>query len=277
MTPLIAILTDFGYEGAYTGIMKGVIAGIAPETGFIDLTQAIPPGDIRRGAFELWQSYPYFKRPTIFLGVIDPGVGTDRRPIAIEWSDHFFVGPDNGLGTYLLVSQPPIKVVELMSTLSGPQGVSHTFHGRDIFAPSAARLALGAHIEELGSMIQDPQLLPLPRMERIRESLLVGEVQHADPYGNLVTSIGTLSLEEGRLKVEPWLFQLPAFDLPLDNTLLKLPDGSTLSLQSSFGSVPVGQALAYIGSSGLLEIAVNQGRADDLLGLKPGQEVQLVT
>ena len=137
----IALLTDFGEKDVYVGIMKGVISGIAPHAQMIDLAHSIPPGDIAKAAFELYQAVPYFPQGTIFLTVVDPGVGTDRRPIAISWSERMCVGPDNGVFTYLLATGGEPTAVELSSSVHRLEQVSNTFHGRDIFAPAAAHLA----------------------------------------------------------------------------------------------------------------------------------------
>lgn len=275
MTATIALLTDFGEQDVYVGIMKGVINGIAPHAQMIDLAHTIPPGDIARAAFELHRAAPYFPLGTIFLAVIDPGVGTDRRPIAISWPERICIGPDNGIFTYLLATGGEPTAVELSSSAHRLEQVSNTFHGRDIFAPAAAHLARGVQLEELGPPVKDLVRLPLPRLELIEGPLVKGEILHADRFGNLITSIGVLRLEGDDVLLEPWLPHCPPARLPATGLRLRLPNGAYLSISSTYADVSPGEAVAYIGSLGLLEVAVNQARAVDVLPVTVGQEVVL--
>lgn len=275
MKGTIALLTDFGESSPYVGIMKGVISRIAPGAQVIDLSHAVPPGDVKRAAFELWQAAPYFPASTIFTVVVDPGVGTPRRAIAVRWKDRIGVAPDNGVLTYLLLTSEPPTIVELTSRAHRLPVVSSTFHGRDVFAPMAAHLALGGRIEDLGPKIQRVERLPLPTLELVEGPCLKGEFLHADPFGNLITSIGSLHREENELLLEPWLPHCSPARLDWEGLKVALPNGARLQLNTTFGDVPMGEAVAYIGSSGLLEIAINQGRAADALPFQPGQEVEL--
>ena len=173
MNTTIALLTDFGFQDPYVGMMKGVIARITPHVQIIDLTHSIPRGDVPRGAFELWRSISYFPQQTIFVAVVDPGVGTARRPIALAWSEKICVGPDNGIFTYLLATnEAPISVV-LEANNFHLEFVSNTFHGRDIFAPVAAHIARGIDLAELGPPTNDFVRLPLPKLELIEGILKV--------------------------------------------------------------------------------------------------------
>ena len=275
MTATIALLTDFNTHDPYVGMMKGVIASIAPHARVIDLTHAIPAGDVRRAAFELYRAAPYFPPETIFVSVVDPGVGTARRPIALAWQERICVGPDNGTFTYLLATGTPPIAVELKSKAFHMNTVSYTFHGRDIFAPVAAHLARGVDFEQLGPQAHDLIRLALPRLELIEGPGVQGEILHADQFGNLITSIGILRLEGDDVLLEPWLPHCPPARLPISGLHLRLPNGVHLYLSSTYGDVPPGEALAYIGSSGLLEIAVNQARAADVLPLSAGQDILL--
>jgi S-adenosylmethionine hydrolase len=272
----IALLTDFGNQDPYVGMMKGVIASIAPQAKVIDLTHAIPPGNINRGAFELWQSAPFFPPGTVFVAVVDPGVGTIRRQIAIAWPDKICVGPDNGIFTYLLATEQPVATVELTNRAYHLKKVSTTFHGRDIFAPAAAYLAHGLNIEELGPPAIDLIHLPLPHLEMIDDETVQGRILHADRFGNFITNIGLLKIDGEDMLIEPWLPFFPPTRFKFKDAFVPLPNGADLRLGATFGDVAPGEPVAYIGSSGMLEIAVNQGRAADSLPMQVGQELLLV-
>jgi S-adenosylmethionine hydrolase len=273
--PCIALLTDFGTLDTFVGVMKGVVTRISPHVPIIDLTHNITPGDIREAAFKLWQAVPYFPRGTIFCVVVDPGVGSDRRPVAVAWPDRVCVGPDNGLFTYLLVSDPDCRAHRLIAPDYQLPRVSSTFHGRDLFAPAAAHLSLGLPPASLGPPITDLARFPLPELELIEGPSVRGEILRIDRFGNFTTSIGTLRGEDDDLVLEPWLPHCPPARLPIAGLCLQLPNGVSLDLRATFGDVEVGEALTYVGSDGLLEIAVNRGRAADVLPLALGQEVVL--
>jgi S-adenosylmethionine hydrolase len=275
LTATIALLTDFGEQDVYVGIMKGVISGIAPQAQMIDLTHAIPPGDISKAAFELYRAVSYFPSGTIFLVVVDPGVGTERRPVAVSWPGQICVGPDNGVFTYILATRGEPSAVELKSSAYRLEEVSNTFHGRDIFAPAAAHLASGVRLDELGPPVKDLFRIPLPRLELLEGPLLLGEILQADRFGNLITSIGVLRLEGEDVLLEPWLPHCPPARLPVAGLRLRLPNGVYLSIGHTYADISPGEAFAYIGSLGLLEIAVNQARAVDLLPVTTGQDVAL--
>ncbi|HLC02493.1 MAG TPA: SAM-dependent chlorinase/fluorinase [Anaerolineales bacterium] len=273
--PLIAVLTDFGTQDTYVGVMKGVIASIAPQTQVIDLTHEIPPGDIRQAGFKLWQAVPFFPEGTIFVVVVDPGVGTRRRAVAVAWSMRLFVLPDNGLLTYLLASAPASKAVELVTPAFRLNPASSTFHGRDVFSPAAAHLARGVPMDELGPPAGELIRLPLPKLVMTDDPRLQGEILHADRFGNLITSLGRLERRADSLAFVPWLPVCEEASLPQNDLWLHLEDGTRLELKSTFGDVPQGAPLAYIGSEGLVEVAVNKGSAADILGVKPGSRVEL--
>lgn len=276
MTPsLIAVLTDFGTKDTYVGVMKGVIASIAPQAQVIDLTHEIPPGDIRQAAFKLWQAVPFFPDGTVFEVVVDPGVGTRRRRIAVAWSMQLFVLPDNGILTYLLASAPASKAVELVSPTFRLDPVSSTFHGRDVFAPASAHLARGIPLDDLGPPAGDLVRFPLPRLSMNAGPRLEGEVLHADRFGNLITSLGRFERRTDSLAFLPWLPVAEEAVFPADGLCLDLEDGTRLTLRNTFGDVPEGETVAYIGSEGLIEIAVNRGSASEKLGLQPGSHVEL--
>jgi len=276
VTPsLIAVLTDFGTKDTYVGVMKGVIASIAPQARVIDLTHEIPPGDVRQAAFKLWQAVPFFPDGTIFEVVVDPGVGTRRRAVAVAWSMRLFVLPDNGILTYLLTSAPASKAVELVTPTFRLNPVSSTFHGRDVFAPASAHLARGVPLDDLGPPAGDLVRFPLPRLSMKAGLRLEGEILHADRFGNLVTSLGRFERRTDSLAFLPWLPVAQEAALPPENLWLNLEGGTRLAVRNTFGDVPEGELVAYIGSEGLIEVAVNTGSASDRLGLKTGSQVEL--
>lgn len=270
--PWIALLTDFGTQDAYVGVLKGVLAAQSPQARLIDLSHHVPPGDVTAGAFMLWQAAPYFPAGTVYLAVVDPGVGSERRGIAAVWPDKLFVGPDNGLISYWLANQAPSAAHQLSSP---PEPASHTFHGRDMFAPAAAQLVSGTPVEQLGPTAGELVRLPNPRLSVDDPDQVRGELLHCDAFGNWLTSIGGLTHSHGRLSLRPWLGGDPV-DLSVGEAVVRLPDGTELVLQRTFSDVPEGAALAYIGSSGLVEIGVNRGSAADALQLEPGQTVELI-
>jgi len=271
----IALLTDLGMRDPFVGVMKGVMARLAPEARVIDLTHEIPPGDVREAAFRLWQSVPHFPADTVFVVVVDPGVGTERRPVVIDWPEFTCVGPDNGVFTYLLAAAGPYSAHRLRAPLLPTPNMSSTFHGRDIFAPAAARLASGEVPEKLGPPAADLVRFTLPRLEIVEGPAVHGEILHQDHFGNLITTLGHLRIEEEDMLLEPWLPHCAPARLPRPGLCLLLPNGAQLELKATYGDVAAGEALAYVGSDGLLEIGINQGRAAEALPLKPGQEVIL--
>lgn len=279
MPPTIALVTDFGHHDVYVGVMKGVILRSAPEARFIDLTHDIPRGDVRDAAFKLWQAAPFLPPATIFLAVVDPGVGSPRRPLAVSAGRFTCIGPDNGVFTYLLAGVSGTEAVEITAAgtaeAAGGRGASDTFHGRDVFAPAAARLALGVPVSALGPGIRAPVALPFPRLAAEQKELR-GEVLGADGFGNIVTSIGRLRRTADRMRLDPWIPACPGTDMPSEGLLVRLPDGRRLPLKRTFSDVLPGSLLAYVGSSGLVEIAVNGGSAQKLLHSAPGEQVSLL-
>lgn len=271
--PLV-VLTDFGTADPYVGILKGVIARIAPRTPTIDLTHEIPPGDIPRGAFVLWQARPSFPAGTVFLAVVDPGVGTARRPILVQAGGHTFVGPDNGLFTFVCPPGSPAWALE--NPAYQLAGASRTFHGRDIFAPGAAHAARGVAGNEFGPALPEIQRLPLPRLEAASPSILHGETLHADRFGNIFTSLGQFTIEPGALRLYPWVGTLREMVLHPERVHLHLPGGPALPLVVTFAEIPEGACAALVGSTGLLEIAANRASAAEILGLPPGAPVSLI-
>jgi S-adenosylmethionine hydrolase len=271
-TTCIVILSDFGEEDPYQGIMKGVISRIAHDINLIDLTHQLPPGDIQAGAFQLWQAVDHFPSHSVFLAVVDPGVGTNRKGLFVQRDNRIFIGPDNGLFSYLGY-KTNLQAWELTNPTFQLQNPSTTFHGRDIFAPAAAFAALGHTGEEFGDRVQSPVSLPKP-ICRDDESYLTGEIISSDRFGNLITSLGQFQWQENNLTIDSWIgdWQRSIPSLPTIN----LPSSSeSLSLVTTFADIPPGSCAALIGSSGLLEIAANQESAADLLRLSRGDQITL--
>lgn len=272
--PTIALLTDFGVQDSYVGVMKAVIASIAPSARVIDITHSIPQGGIRQAAFKIWQAEPYFPTGTTFVLVVDPGVGTDRRAVAVEWADRRLVAPDNGVLTFLLAQRAPERAIELTEPRYQLRPVSSTFHGRDIFAPAGAHLAAGVPLPDLGAPIKDLNRLRLPTLARPDSDAIKGEIVNIDVFGNLISSIGRLRQEEGGLAFEPWLPSSEHGRLPMP-AAAHLPGGTRLPLHGTFGDVAPGQPVAYVGSEGLLEIAINGGSAQQEFQLAIGDPIEL--
>ena len=257
---LIVLLTDFGWKDGYAGILKGVIWTIAPGVQISDLTHEIAPQDILQGALTLGRATPYFPAGTIFLAVVDPGVGAGRRPIAARIADQYFVAPDNGLITLALDEAArkgqPVEVVHLNRPQFWLPSVSKVFHGRDIFAPVAAALANGTPLIDLGERIHDPVRLKFPLPERI-ESGWRGEIIHIDAFGNLATNLRSDHLQ-GRGQVE-----------------IHIGHERIPSLVQAFGEGVPGQLVTLIDSSGALAVSTVNGSAERLLAAHIGEPVEV--
>jgi S-adenosylmethionine hydrolase len=262
VTRPIFFLSDFGLSDTYVGVVKAVILGSAPDARIVDLTHDVPPQDIRAGAFALMTAAPYLPADAVVLAVVDPGVGTARRPIAVQVNGRAFVGPDNGLLSWAIGASEPDGCVVLDQPRFWRPTVSTTFHGRDLFGPVAAHLARGVPLARLGSPIDTIEELPSPTARRVvdgdgRISEAHGEVIHVDRFGNLVTS-------------------LSASDLPPD-PVVTVQGRTVVGLARHFqpaGSAPGADGLiALIGSAGLMEIAVPNGSAATMIGAEVGTDV----
>ncbi len=259
--PPIAILTDFGYRDHYVGVMKGVIASIAPAARTIDVTHGVPPQSAIAGAIALHQSWRYFPARTIFLAVIDPGVGTARRAIAIETrAGARFVGPDNGVMWPAAAAAGLASAVELANPRYRLKELSATFHGRDLFAPAAAYLWRGIRLDALGPALVTDDLVqpPAPPPPQAAGARLTGTVVYVDGYGNLVSNIDRASYER-------FASRFPGFSL-----WVTIGGGARIYPQKAYGEAPAGAALATFGSFGMLEIAVRDGSAAERFGAGPG-------
>jgi S-adenosylmethionine hydrolase len=274
-TPLITLTTDFGTADSYVGAMKGVILGIAPDARLVDLSHEVAPQNVRQAAFVLFTSYPFFPTYAVHLVVVDPGVGSARRAIAMRTSAGTFVGPDNGVFSYVMAREPLEALVELADPRYRLSYVSHTFHGRDIFAPAAAHLAVGVPSADLGPPISDPVTFPLPRLE-VAAGGIIGQVLHVDHFGNVVTSIGQLQWDDDELCLEP-AFGDARLRTRIDaaRAVVAVAGQEVAGIYRAYADVAPGEMLALVGSSGYLEIAAREGSAALTLGVCPGDEVAL--
>lgn len=282
--PVIALLTDFGLEDGYVGVMKGVILSICPTAQIIDIAHHIAPQDIRQAAYVLMTSYSYMPSGTIFVCVVDPGVGTPRRPIAVQTKQGIFVGPDNGLFSYVLGQVEIQQVVALHNRQYHLQSISTTFHGRDIFSPVAAHLANGVPVDQLGPALGKPlEKLSSPLLQ-IENDRVRGEVLHIDHFGNVVTSIGRLVWgSDDMLQLHPQ-FGNPTFSERVtvapffaEATAVEIADQTFAPLGLSYMGTQKGAILPLINSAGQLELAMNQGNAAQKLGVVIGDSVILHT
>jgi len=255
--PIIALLTDFGTRDPYVGIMKGVMAGICPEAVVIDITHDVIPQAVLQGAFLLGCALPWFPDGTIFVAVVDPGVGSERRAIAAAGLRATYVGPDNGVLERALELDPPRMIVDLRNPQYRLPVVSPTFHGRDIFAPAAAHIAAGVPVEALGPRVADPIRRPWSTAQRLPEGTCRGSVCHIDRFGNCITDIPGEWIDGER------------------GGRLSLPGcGVSARFVRTYADAPAGTAAAVVGGSGFLELAVVEGSAAEIFGVRIGDAVR---
>ena len=259
MRPVIALLSDFGTRDHYVGTMKAVILGICPDATLVDISHDIPPHDVFDGALELAAAYKYFPAGTIFVAVVDPGVGSQRRGLAIDTGDYRFVCPDNGLMTAVLREAPAKKVVELTERRYARPTVSRTFEGRDRFAPAAAWLAKGIQLAALGRGVSDPHRLDIPQAS-LDDASIRGSVLRIDRFGNVVTNIDRKTFEKfGReAKVQ-----------------IAAGTATVGRLVATYADIQAGEVCALFGSTDHLELARNAGSAAETLGLQRGAAVEI--
>ena len=262
---VIALLSDFGTRDEYVGVMKGVIAGIHPGARIVDISHHIDPQDIVHGAFVLAAASPYFPAGTVHVAVVDPGVGGSRRILAAECGGRRFVAPDNGLLERVLADQPATAVVSVEDSRYCLDRVSHTFHGRDIFAPVAAHLAAGLSLSELGPAV-DPKTMVsgvVPRCRFSSEGCIDGVVVAVDRFGNLMTNIDSSAIDRLTRRGDG------------NRVVVELGGKWVGGIVSSYHRVAEGTPLALIGSRGLLELSVNCGNARQRLDSGKNDRVQV--
>jgi S-adenosyl-L-methionine hydrolase (adenosine-forming) len=262
---VITLMTDFGVKDGNVGVMKGVIWGICPTAQISDLSHMIPAQNIREAAFIFARSVPYFPKGSIHVVVVDPGVGTQRRPMAAQIGDWFYVGPDNGTITGLLERAEQegwqTKFVELNDKKYWLPVISYVFHGRDIFSPVAAHLANGVALADLGTSFENAVRLALPKPDQTQTGWR-GEVTYIDHFGNISTNIRVEHRGESMKRKE--------------DISVHLNDHAIHGMVNTFGERPVGDLIALIGSTGNLGVAVVNGNAAALLDAKVGDPVEVM-
>ena len=262
-TRVITLLTDFGLRDPFIAAMKGVMLSVNPDLAFVDISHLVPPHDIHSGAFTLAQAYSYFPAGTIHVAVVDPGVGTARKALAVSAGGHFFVAPDNGLLTYVFDREDGFTAYEITADHYFRKPVSSTFHGRDIFAPIAAWISRDILLQQFGPALRQPGRLKIPAVSRVRDALIQGAILAADNFGNLVTN----------LRPE---------DVPVCGSAVgrgcKVVAGQReiTIFKRTFGEGSPGELFIVPGSSGYLEIVMRDRSAAAELHLGPGAPVGVI-
>lgn len=260
--PIITLLTDFGSADYYVGAMKGVILNINPEVEIVDITHDVIPHDVLDAAFTLAQVYRYYPTRAIHVVVIDPGVGSKRRPILVSGDNHFFIAPDNGVLSFIYPQQEKLTVREISAEHYFRSPVSQTFHGRDIFAPAAAYLSKGVETYQFGEEITNYVRLQVPKPQALNEKAFKGIVLKIDRFGNAITNITRADV--------------PAlFGDPTPTFKLKAGQKEVSKLVRAYAEGGQGEVFAILGSSGYLELATNRGGAARLLGITRGATIAL--
>ena len=257
--PIITITTDFGTKDGFVGTMKGVIWKIDPAIQIADISHEIQPQNVMEGAIALYRAAPFFPAGTVHIAVVDPGVGTARRSMAARIGEHYFVGPDNGLFTPFIEGAKKDGQACTFIALDKPQywllNVSHTFHGRDIFAPAAAHLASGTRLEDMGTPFSNPKLISMPKPQKT-DSGYIAHIIVIDAFGNMTTDLPAAALE-GR------------------NVRVRVKGQEISGLSTSYGHKPVGTLVALVDSEGALEVAVVNGSAAKTLEMRIGDELEV--
>jgi S-adenosylmethionine hydrolase len=257
--PIVAFLSDFGTRDHYVGTMKAVLLGVCPDATVVDIGHDIAPHDVLAGALELAAAYRYFPTGSVFLVVVDPGVGSSRRGIAAETADYKFVAPDNGVLTLIFREARPKRIVEITERKYTRATISRTFEGRDRFAPAAGWLAKGISITSLGRAISDPQVIDVP-MPEVGAQAIAGEVLRVDRFGNLITNIDRATFD--RLARE-------------GPVAVRIAEHDVARVVNTYAEAPAGTLCALFGSTEQLEIAVNGGSAAAALALGRGARVAI--
>jgi S-adenosyl-L-methionine hydrolase (adenosine-forming) len=253
---IITLLTDFGLRDHFVGAIKGVLLKLNPDLTLIDISHLIPPQDIYSGAFTLSQSCFYYPVGTIHLAVVDPGVGSARKALAVTADGHFFVAPDNGLLTHIMESQEDCTAYEITADHYFNKPVSTTFHGRDVFAPIAAWISRGIPLHQLGPVVSNPVKLQIPSIKRVRDSLIQGSILAVDHFGNLITNLKASDI--------PQAFKMMAGQKEITSMRQTYADGSP------------GELFVVPGSTGFLEITIKDDSAAAHLNLKPGFPIGVI-
>lgn len=264
MRPIVALLTDFGSQDYYVGAVKGAILAACPEATLVDVVHDLPAHDVFEGAYALAAAYRAFPGRTVFLAVVDPGVGSSRRALALEAGGYRFVGPDNGLFTFVLGDHPDARVHWITNSGLFRYEVSLTFHARDIFGPVAGHLASGMALEQVGPAVDDAVTFALERVRERSASEWEGVVLSTDRFGNLTTNFGREDMET---------ILATADGDPTELTVTV--EGMVLPMVQAYSDVTEGEPCALIGSTGRLEVAVCRGSASRILGAAKGAPVRV--
>jgi len=262
--PLVALLTDFGSADHYVGALKGAILSRCPEAQIIDIAHDLLAHDIEEGAWCLAAAFRSFPPRTVFVAVVDPGVGSSRRALAIECGEALFVGPDNGIFTYVLTENYDYRLREITNRSFMSSQISATFHARDVFGPVAAHLAQGVPLDEVGPPAEDPVLFPIQGMRHKGAGEWEANVVHIDHFGNLTTSLYERDLM-GILS--------NAGNDPTE--VVVVVEGFVIPLVHTYSDIAEGEACALVGSTGRMEVAVNRGNAARTLGASKGAPVRV--
>ncbi len=256
---IITLLTDFGSQDAYVGIMKGVIAGINPCAHIIDICHEIPPQDVFRGAYLLYTSYKYFPKGTIHTAVVDPGVGGKRDIVCVKIRDYFFLVPNNGILSFIIQEESPEEIIRITNTTYFLQKPSRTFHGRDVFAPIAAYVSCGVNPQQLGIHIQQLNKLDIPEPIRTKMGQTIGQIISIDRFGNLITNITKKNIRD-----------LKTAEKHLEVTIGKR---KIIGLSNTYVDGETAKPLILFGSAGFLEVSVNQGNAQKYFKARRGNKI----
>jgi len=264
MIPVIALLTDFTWHNWYIGVMKGVIASVNPSASIIDLCHNVSSQDVREGSFVLGSSFAFFPRGTIFVAVVDPGVGSDRKNLIVKTESHYFVAPDNGILTSIFEKAKVERVYAVSPgkyTLA-PKGA--TFFGRDIFAPVAAHLSLGVPPEEIGDEVKSVLTVPALRPYINEQGEISGRAVYVDTFGNIITNIE-----------EAYIRSVFPGEIPRDDLTVRLAGRTIKGVRKYYEQGEYGKLMAIVNSWGLIEIAVNRGNAFQYLGLTEKKSLEI--
>ncbi|UCH32721.1 MAG: SAM-dependent chlorinase/fluorinase [Candidatus Bathyarchaeota archaeon] len=257
---IITLLSDFGLKDSYVAEMKGTILCVLPKAKIIDISHDIDKFDIRMGAFVLASAIPYFPQNTVHVAVVDPGVGTERRPIILKTKNCYLVGPDNGVLMLAAINQGLKHVYVIENPEFMLQRVSKTFHGRDVFAPAAAHLARGISIAEFGREIRD-YVVPDFAQPHLEGSVACGEILHIDNFGNIISNIPSALLEKVGIK---------------EKIHVKIgAKAKSIKLHAAYDYAPLGETIAIFGSHDFLEISINQGAASKQFNGKRGDSIRV--
>ncbi len=257
---IITLITDFGLKDEYVGLMKGVMLDINPKLRIVDISHYVSPQDIIWASYLSYYSYKYFPKGSIHLAIVDPGVGSNRGIICIKVDGYIFICPDNGIITKVIEHKRPNEIHEVKNKEYFLKNTSNTFHGRDIFAPIAAHLSLGANCKDLGPKIKDVKKINLPRPKQSVKAI-EGEVIHIDRFGNIITNIEENMIDKLKANSE--------------FVTVKIKNKKIKGISNSYQDVRKGQFLAIIGSRGLLEISANNKNIADILSIQAKKKVRV--